>query len=117
MELTINDTTLQVSNEGTTIIIKAERGEYREDVWTREPKEEELPEMLHDAMCPVYNGSVAPTFEEWSYLWGSAEEDEDDSEDRADFEVDHKAWEGWKKVSDINPADVLNKLEEIYGDF
>lgn len=114
MELTINDTTLQVSNEGTTIIIKAEKGEYREDVWTREPTEDELPEMLHDAMCPIYNGSAAPTFEEWSYLWGS---EDDEEQDREDFEIDRKAWEGRQKVSDLNPADILNQIEKIYGEF
>lgn len=117
MELTINNTTLQVSNEGTTIIIKAEKGEYREDVWVREPEEDELPEMLHDALCPVYNGMVAPTYEKWSSLWGSADEDEDDSEDRADFESDLKAWTNWQKVSDLNPDDVLNRITEIYGEF
>ena len=114
MELTINNTTLQVTNEGGTIIIKAERGEYRDDIWYEAPEnEDEMPRMLHDAMAPIYCGTVAPTYKKWRDLWCSG----DRKQDRKDFESNHKAAEAWKAVSDISADDIMNKLEEIYGDF
>ena len=115
MELTINNTTLQITNEGGTIIIKAERGEYRADVWTEEPEEGELTAMLWDALCPVSLGIASPTYEEWLDLWCTHEEDEDDTEDREQYEQDHNAAEAWKAVSDINPDDILNYLEHGCG--
>ncbi len=116
MELTINNQTIEVTNEGTTIVIKTEKGlEYRDNIWTREPEEFELIAMLWDALCPVSNGFAAPTYEVWLKLWRTHEEGEDDTEDRYQYEIDHNAAEKWKAVSDIDPEDIFKYLEEDCG--
>ena len=115
LTLTINGTEIEARNEGTTLVIKAERGEYRDEgCWTKEPtKQADMPRMLHDAIAVPLNGTTVHTFEEWEELWYSG----DETKDRQDYEIERRAAEAWKAVSDLDPKDIWDKLEEIYGEF
>ncbi len=111
MKIEFNNQTIEVTNEGTTIIIKAERGEYREDCWTQEPEEGELPYMLHDALAPIANGTNVRSYKEWRDLWYSGDKDQD----RKDYEREQEAATRWKQVSDINPGELMDYLETEFN--
>lgn len=126
LELTFNNQTIEVTAEkGGVIVIKAERGEYRDKVWNGEIKEEDLPEALFYAMAAPSNGVMTTTWEEWRQLFDTAgdpdnydtpeEYNEAVYNDRKDFDHEQQAAADWRKVSDIDPCDIWAYCEKTYG--
>lgn len=118
MEITINSKRLNVKADemGTTIIVTTAQGEWQSHIYT-EPieSEEELPQMLFNAMAPVCEATEFPSYRAWlDYLDHMGDTDPENRE-HGIYERYREKAEEWEQVSDgINPTHIIDYLIKEY---